>query len=62
VNEFQRLKEEVLDIFVKHTGKDRGTLERDMDRDIFLSPKQAVEYGLIDRVLEGSVRSNGKID
>jgi ATP-dependent Clp protease, protease subunit len=55
VNEFQRLKEEVLDIFVKHTGKDRGTLERDMDRDIFLSPKQAVEYGLIDRVLEAAV-------
>ena len=53
VNEFQRLKADVLDIFVKHTGKDRDTLERDMDRDIFLTPKQAVEYGLIDDILVG---------
>jgi ATP-dependent Clp protease protease subunit len=52
INEFQRLKTDVIDIFVKHTGQDRDRIERDMDRDIYFSPQQAVEYGLIDRVLE----------
>ena len=52
VNEAQRLKDEVLNIFVKHTGADREKLERDMDRDKFLNSTQAVEYGLIDRILE----------
>jgi ATP-dependent Clp protease protease subunit len=52
INEFQRLKTEVIDIFVKHTGQDRDRIERDMDRDIYFSPQQAVEYGLIDHVLD----------
>lgn len=51
-NESMRLKEYLLDVFVKHTGQDRAVLERDMDRDFFLAPQQAVEYGLIDSVLE----------
>ena len=43
----------------------RETLERDMDRDLFLTPRQAVEYGLIDDVLVGPpakeiVRPNGR--
>jgi ATP-dependent Clp protease protease subunit len=52
INEFQRLKTEVIDIFVKHTGQDRDRIERDMDRDIYFAPQQAVEYGLIDHVLD----------
>lgn len=46
-----RLKEKLLDIFVKHTGQSRETIERDIDRDIFLDPEQAVKYGLVDEVL-----------
>lgn len=49
--EYGRLKEELTNIFVKHTGQDREKLQRDMDRDFFLTPAQAVEYGLIDSVL-----------
>lgn len=51
VDEFQRLKRILIDIFVKHTGQSIETIERDMDRDFFMSPQQALEYGLIDEIL-----------
>jgi ATP-dependent Clp protease protease subunit len=51
VNEFVRLREQVNDIFVRHTGRERAIIERDTDRDYFLNAVQAVEYGLIDSVL-----------
>ncbi|GIL11902.1 MAG: ATP-dependent Clp protease proteolytic subunit [Chloroflexi bacterium] len=51
-NEIMRLKERLLDIFVKHTKQERDVIERDTDRDIYLSAQQAVEYGLIDSVLK----------
>jgi ATP-dependent Clp protease protease subunit len=51
-NEIQRLKYRLLDIFQEHTGQPRDIIERDMDRDNFFDAKQAVEYGLIDAVLE----------
>jgi ATP-dependent Clp protease, protease subunit len=49
--EYDRLKTQLIDIFQKHTGKDYVTLERDLDRDYYLYPQQAVDYGLIDEVL-----------
>ncbi len=64
VNEFQRLKADLIDIFVLHTGQDREVIERDTDRDIFMNAAQAVEYGLIDSVLPGSrvpVSANGHV-
>lgn len=51
VDEFQRLKQISIDIFVKHTGQDAATIERDLDRDRFMSPQQALDYGLIDEIL-----------
>jgi ATP-dependent Clp protease protease subunit len=61
VNEYQRLKDYVHDIFVKHTGRDRSDIDRDLERDIYLTPAQAVDYGLIDRVLEKSaIKMNGR--
>ncbi len=53
-NEIMRLKDRINDIFVRHTGQPRDVLERDTDRDIYLSASQAVEYGLIDSVLKSS--------
>lgn len=53
-NEIMRLKARLNEIFVHHTGKDVEVIERDTDRDIYLSAPQAVEYGLIDTVLEAS--------
>jgi ATP-dependent Clp protease protease subunit len=57
-NEIMRLKDLIGNVFVKHTGKDREVIDRDTDRDIYLSAQQAVEYGLIDSVL--TVRGDGK--
>jgi ATP-dependent Clp protease protease subunit len=51
-NEIVRLRSMLNNIFVKHTGQDVETIERDTDRDIFFTPQQAVEYGLIDSVLD----------
>lgn len=53
-NEIMRLKSRLNDILVRHTGRDLETIERDTDRDLYLSAQQAVEYGLIDSVLEGA--------
>lgn len=50
-NEIVRLKERLNNIFVRHTGQDYDTIEKDTDRDIYKSSEEAVEYGLIDQVL-----------
>ncbi len=34
-----------------HCGKDAKTVEKDMDRDYFMSPTEAKDYGLIDKVI-----------
>jgi len=65
-NEIQRLKERLLDIFVHHTNQPRDVIERDSDRDMYFGASQAVEYGLVDAVLEraalpGGIKSNGKL-
>ena len=44
-------------IYVKHTGKDFRDLEKCMDRDFFLSPGEAKNFGLIDSVIENRNRS-----
>lgn len=49
--ELQRWKEVLTKIYVKHTGKDYDTLERDMDRDNFMTAEQSVDYGLADKVI-----------
>lgn len=60
-NEIMRLKERLNDILVHHTGREREVIERDTDRDLYLGASQAVEYGLIDSVLESTkVGVNGK--
>lgn len=51
VNEGMRLKKTLNDIFVKHTGQALERIERDLDRDIYKSAQEAVEYGLVDAVL-----------
>jgi ATP-dependent Clp protease, protease subunit len=58
-NEVMRLKDRLLEILMKHTGKNRETIERDTDRDMYFSAAQAVEYGLIDTVLDSPSSDNG---
>src|SRR5678809_582261 len=47
------LKSKLTEIMARHTGQKIETIERDTDRDNFLSADQAVSYGLIDKVLAG---------
>ena len=45
------LKGKLNEIFAKHTGQDIKNIERDTDRDNFLSAEQALAYGIVDKVL-----------
>jgi ATP-dependent Clp protease protease subunit len=48
-----RLREILNDILAHHTGQNSKKIEKDTDRDNFMSAAQAVEYGLIDEVIAG---------
>ncbi len=48
-----RQKSILNEILAAHTGKDIKQVEKDTDRDHFMSGKEALEYGLIDEVLVG---------
>ncbi|MBV9124897.1 MAG: ATP-dependent Clp protease proteolytic subunit [Planctomycetes bacterium] len=50
--EFIRLKKDLNDILLRHTGQSLERVERDTDRDKFMSAKEAQEYGIVDHVLE----------
>lgn len=50
--EILRLKEHLTGILAKHTGQDTTTIERDTNRDYYLDAKGAVDYGLVDHVME----------
>jgi len=45
------LKGKLNEILAKHTGQDIKTIDRDTDRDNFLSAEQALSYGIVDKVL-----------
>lgn len=49
--EVLRVRATLNDILVRHTGKELAQVEKDTDRDFFLSADQAKEYGLIDHVI-----------
>ena len=51
------LKGKLNEIMAKHTGKTMDVVEKDTDRDNFLSAVQAVEYGLVDKVLVSRAES-----
>jgi ATP-dependent Clp protease protease subunit len=53
------LKAKLNAILAKHSGKDVAEIEKDTDRDNFLSAEQAVNYGLLDRVLTTRADAGG---
>jgi ATP-dependent Clp protease protease subunit len=50
--QIMRQKEILNTILSTHTGQPLATIEKDTDRDFYMDAKQAVEYGLVDQVLE----------
>ncbi|MBC6490836.1 ClpP family protease [Flavihumibacter stibioxidans] len=51
VNEIKKLKKELYEIIAHHTGKPLKQVEKDCDRDYWLTSQEAREYGLVDEVL-----------
>ena len=49
--EVLRYKALLIDLLVKHTGQPKEKVEKDIDRDFYMSPDEATEYGIIDKVL-----------
>jgi len=54
--EILRLNEAAAQILQKHTGQDIERIRRDIQRDFFMSASEAVEYGLIDEVIQKDAR------
>ena len=52
VKELRKMKHTLNGILIKHTGRELEQIEKDTDRDNFMSSTEAMEYGLIDRVVE----------
>jgi ATP-dependent Clp protease protease subunit len=49
----------MVEIYAHHTGRDEAQIGEDMERDRFFTAEQAVEYGLVDSVLESRAAVNG---
>jgi ATP-dependent Clp protease, protease subunit len=54
------LRDRLEEILAHHTGQERARVHTDMDRDNFMTPADAVAYGIVDRVLEGRGGDGGR--
>jgi ATP-dependent Clp protease protease subunit len=52
--EIVRIKGVLNELIAKHTGQTLEKIERDTDRDFFLSPEEAISYGLIDGIIQAT--------
>ena len=52
--EINKLKRRLNEIIAKHTGKPLDVVEKDTDRDYFMSADEAIAYGLVDKVITKS--------
>lgn len=50
--EMLNTKKKLTDIYVRHTGQDFDVLTKAMDRDRYLAPEEAMDFGLIDKIVE----------
>lgn len=57
--EFLRMKKQLNEIYRRHTGQSLEKLQEDTDRDRFMGPEEAKDYGLIDNVLDSSAKLPG---
>ena len=52
--EILKLKDLVKDIIVKHTGQRPSKVGSDIERDLYMTAQEAIDYGIIDNILEGN--------
>ncbi len=58
--EILTIRNEMNEILAKHTGRDAAEVERNTERDRFMSAQEALEYGIVDKIMERhSLRANG---
>ncbi len=60
-NEILKIRRNLNALLANHTGKDIETISKDTDRDYFLDGEQAVEYGIIDKVIKKHVIGAKKV-
>ncbi|KKP97562.1 MAG: ATP-dependent Clp protease proteolytic subunit, partial [Parcubacteria group bacterium GW2011_GWD2_38_12] len=54
-----KMKDKLSSILSKHTGQPIVKVEKDTDRDFYMSPDEALKYGIVDKII-GAKKSNGK--
>ena len=59
-NEINRIKKQINSILAKNCNKPLEVIEKDTQRDYFLSPEEALEYGLIDKILRKEDKNEQK--
>ncbi|HBS50082.1 MAG TPA: ATP-dependent Clp protease proteolytic subunit [Rhodobacteraceae bacterium] len=58
--ETQKLKDRLYEIYAKHTGQTKKTIEKALDRDNFMSPEEAKEWGHIDEIVNSRPKTEDK--
>lgn len=58
--EILRLRDRLNQILADHTGKELSVIEKDTDRDFFMSAEEACTYGLVDEVVKSRKKDKGK--
>jgi ATP-dependent Clp protease, protease subunit len=56
--EIRHAKDVITDILVRSTGRTREEIAKDIERDFYMGPAQAKEYGLIDEIFEGKKKGD----
>lgn len=59
-NEILRLRDQLYNIIAKHTGQTAETVAEDAERDFYLDAQGAIDYGLVDQMLEASTEDSKK--
>jgi ATP-dependent Clp protease, protease subunit len=54
MEEFDRMQQRMIRILSRHTGKDEESLAKALERDCWMTPEEALEFGILDRVVSGS--------
>lgn len=57
--EILRWRKKMNEVLAEHTGKDVADIERDSDRDYYMTAEEALKYGIVDRVIEA--KSQAKV-